>query len=383
MTGLHTGARLLLLTVLLSLPVPGTTAEDKHRELEQLRTRIRDAVTEKKRLESDIGKARDDLRRKELALAEANGRLAELRLAIAEKRTRLEALTTESANDTGTLAAERDRLARILRAHYAMGRQQRLKLALNLDDPERFGRLLTFHDMVARARTEQVSAAGRRLQNTTLIAENIRLETEKLEFLEAEQRRLIDNIDQLREARKQTVAALSSELKEQNQALRELRADKRALEKLLYSLPAVAEPAVQSAPSAGYGLAAAKGRLPWPTAGRVTRSFTDRPNNDSELPPHGVLIEAAAGTAVHAIGGGRVRFADWFQGFGLLLIIDHGGGYMSLYGHNQSLNKKSGDNVQEGEVIAAVGDSGGQQASGLYFAIRHNGKPLDPAQWCR
>jgi septal ring factor EnvC (AmiA/AmiB activator) len=373
----------LLVAVLLLLGFPFTAAEDaKRKELDDLRTRIRDTVTDRQRLQSDADNAKTDLRTQELALAEAERRLTEIRQTIIEKYKRLEAVTEQSTTELSALASERERLAQLLRAHYALGREDSLKLVLSQEDPQRLSRILTYHDLHTRARVQQVAAAGKRLRDSALIAESTRLEMEKLQYLENEQGALVEKVRRLRAAREQTIAAIAGKISERNRALEQLREDKRALEKLLYSLPGDAVGTAPSVPG-GKGIKDQKGELAWPTTGHVVREFDDTASTDSELPLHGVLIEASPGSSVRAVSDGRVAFADWFQGFGLLLIIDHGDDYISLYGHNQSLARKAGDSVKRGEVIATVGDSGGQQRSGLYFAIRHRGKPLDPVLWCR
>ena len=136
-----------------------------------------------------------------------------------------------------------------------------------------------------------------------------------------------------------------------------------------------------SVPSPGGTFAQARGKLPWPVDGRLLARF-GTPRSDSRLKWDGVLIGAPAGTRVRAIHDGRVVFADWLRGAGLLLIVDHGGGYLSLYGHNQSLLKGAGERVRAGEAIATVGSSGGQDSPALYFAIRQQGQPSDPLRWC-
>ncbi len=140
-----------------------------------------------------------------------------------------------------------------------------------------------------------------------------------------------------------------------------------------------------SSDGANYGgaFSAARGKLPWPVNGRLLARFGDARGSDARAKWDGVMISANPGTQVRAVHGGRVVFADWLRGAGLLVILDHGNGYLSLYGHNQSLLKSAGDIVKAGEAISTVGDSGGQDAAGLYFAIRQQGRPTDPSQWCR
>ena len=142
-------------------------------------------------------------------------------------------------------------------------------------------------------------------------------------------------------------------------------------------------PLVTAGASVGGPFAQARGKLPWPVNGRLIARYGTPRGGDARTTWDGVLIDAAAGSQVRAIHGGRVVFADWLRGAGLLVILDHGNGYLSLYGHNQSLLKDAGDVVKPGEAIATVGNSGGQEDAALYFAIRQQGRAIDPAQWCR
>ncbi len=371
------------LLVLLCLARPALPQENAERaELEDLRSRIRDTVNEKKRLKVDATAALNDLRKQELELAAASEQLASLRARIKDRQTRLQQLIAEGERNSAALDSERTYLARIVRSHYAAGREEGIRLILGQDDPARLSRVLAYHEYFVRTRLQRVAASASKLRNTALIAENTRLETEKLLSLESEQAGMIAEIERLRAERRQTLAALQERISESDDTLNSLRASKRELEKLLYSLPAESGPA--TVPSGAQpALNGLRGKLPWPTAGKVVNNFTAADAEASGLHHHGVYIEAAAGSPVRAISAGRVRFADWFQGFGLLVIVDHGEGYLSLYGHNQSLGTQAGATVLAGQQIARVGDSGGQRASGLYFGIRHNGEPVDPAKWCR
>jgi murein hydrolase activator len=380
------------LAALLALTLsPAATAADPSREdIDSLRTQIRQTVKSRKQLQADYQQAQQDLQQQELELAAATRRLTELRDQSAASQQRMKELTQRSDVELNALNTQRDWLARILRAQYLSGEEDAIKLLLRQDDPARVQRILSYHEIVTRKRMQSVAVAAKSLNDTRLVAENVRLESERLRSLTAQQARTIEQIKTLRAAREKTIATLNTQIAETNQSLEKLRADKRALEKLLYSLPS--SPAASSTParegevatappSSGSGLQAKKGKLPWPVKGKLSNPFTDAGGGAERH--HGVYIAADAGLPVDAIEGGIVRFADWFQGFGLLVIIDHGDGFISLYGHNQSLGTKSGDSVKAGQVIAQVGNSGGQGKSGLYFAIRHNGKPLDPSDWCR
>ena len=180
---------------------------------------------------------------------------------------------------------------------------------------------------------------------------------------------------------KALIAQQEAEKKRQREAELAATTDAPAPRKPAHAAPG---PLVSSAgESFGGPFASARGKLPWPVDGRLLARFGETRGDDSRSKWDGVMISAAAGSQVHAVHGGRVVFADWLRGAGLLVILDHGNGFLSLYGHNQTLLKSAGDVVKAGESISTVGNSGGQDTPALYFAIRQQGHPSDPAQWCR
>ena len=176
------------------------------------------------------------------------------------------------------------------------------------------------------------------------------------------------------------LAGLVSELQTADQELARLQADQAQLRQLLLEIQQALADIPDEAPGAE-PFVQRKGRLPWPSRGRIAAAFASPKLGGMSW--DGVMISAQPGEAVQAVHHGRVAFADWLRGFGLLLILDHGDGWMTLYGHNQSLFKEVGDWVEAGEPLALVGNSGGRQASGVYFGIRHQGKAVDPGRWCR
>jgi septal ring factor EnvC (AmiA/AmiB activator) len=183
-----------------------------------------------------------------------------------------------------------------------------------------------------------------------------------------------------RRQRKELLAELGKKIKNQENTLTDLETSRGRIENLLKSLGELLAD-IPTSPSETRPFVSLKGKLPWPVNGPFMGSF-GQPKNYGNLKWNGVLIQAELGTPVHVVSHGRVAFADWLQGFGFIIIIDHGEGYMSLYGHNESLFKQTGDWVQANEVIATAGDSGGQLLTGVYFEIRSRGKPVDPSKWC-
>ncbi|MCM2320655.1 MAG: murein hydrolase activator EnvC [Pseudomonas sp.] len=320
--------------------------------------------------------------------------------------------------------AEQQKLIAIqIRAAHQSGGQEYLKLLLNQQRPEQFSRNLTYHDYLSRARSEQLASYNDTLRQLHSVEADLATQHALLagQQLELQDRR--SALDKVRDERRSALAKLNSELgdgdrqlksrqREQAQLAKVLKtieetlarqareaeqarqlAEQRAREDAERRLAAASDsgrsstassgPLVSSnAPAVDGPFAKARGQLPWPVDGRLLARF-GTPRGDARLKWDGVLIGAAAGTRVRAIHAGRVVFADWLRGAGMLLIVDHGGGYLSLYGHNQTLLKAAGDQVKAGEAIATVGSSGGQDTPALYFAIRQQGQPSDPLRWCR
>lgn len=391
------GAALLTVTSSLLLALaPARGEEGKADELKALRERIDRIESDRKHTEEEIGAASAALREQDLAIAAAGGRLREIEQGIAARTASLRDLAARHDATRAHLAGHRQDLARGLRAAYLSGRRDTLKLLLNQEDPQRLGRILAYHSYVNRARVAQIDAIKADLAEIDGLTQAIKLETDKLRELHAEQEQGLRTFEGLRSARSQVVQRLKARAGSQQQELLALRADETGLQKLIESLREKrqreaaedgASPSLDkldTGPSRRLrtGFARLKGKLKWPLRGRIGRKF-GQSNGDAELTSRGVFIEAGAGTEVHAVSGGRVVFADWLQSLGLLIIVDHDDGYMSLYGHNQSLGKGTGEAVKAGEVVAVSGDSGGIESPGLYFEIRHNGAPMNPAQWCR
>jgi septal ring factor EnvC (AmiA/AmiB activator) len=286
------------------------------------------------------------------------------------------------------LQHQRVALAGQIRAAYAIGQQEYLKILLNQQDPAAVTRTLTYYDYFNQARLKRIRHIDSRLTALRQVEEKIHGKTRQLEKNQAEQRSEKAQLEQTRDRRQQVLAKLNRQITVKGERLSQLLADERRLQHLLDRLaqaPTLAPDELQEQPSEQSERTAfrqLRGRLPWPSQGRLLNRYGSS-RKVGKLKWQGVTIKAPEGTEVRAVSHGRVAFSDWLRGFGLLIIIDHGDGYMSLYGGNQSLFKEVGDWVEAGEVIASVGNSGGHQEAALYFEIRHNGKPSNPLKWCR
>lgn len=275
---------------------------------------------------------------------------------------------------------QQDMIGKQIRAAYEIGSQEYLKVVLNQEDPNQLSRMLTYYDYFNRARAAQIDrfkATILSLEDVKqqIIAQNRQLETDRV-ALDAERASLVT----VQAEKANTLKALNQEIATTGTEIELRIKDRERLEALLERITA----SIVNLPTPldTVPFADRKGKLLLPVAGTVTARFGS-PRNDGKLRWNGVFLEAALGEPVSAVHYGRVVFSDWLRGFGLLLIIDHGGGFMSLYGHNQVLYREAGDWVVAGDTIATVGTSGGQARPGLYFEIRQAGAPADPQQWCQ
>ncbi len=296
------------------------------------------------------------------------------------QRRRLATLEVDQHKAADRLERERAVLARQLRGAYLQGRQGRLQLWLKQEDPAQAGRAATYYDYFYRARAAQVAAVRDAASALDATAMALQTEAAALSAVQAEAAAERGELEAQRATRRAAAAALAVRLREQGQTLEGLRRDEAQLQRLLEALREALVGIPDDQPDSP-PFTARRGELPWPAAGELAARFGE-PRTAGPV-WDGVLITAPAGTEVRAVHRGRVAFAEWLRGFGLLLILDHGDGYMSLYGHNDSLLKETGEWVEAGEPVGVVGSSGGRDDTGVYFAIRHRGRALDPSAWCR
>ncbi len=371
---------LLLLVLLLPAPTwaqePGR-ARIKEQELAEVRARIeelRESIERQTRrrdelsaglaeAEREIGRVRLNLDRIETERRASRARLADIERRQAERRRALE--------------GEKERLARQVRAAYTSGRQERIKLLLNQEDPAELGRLLVYYGYLGRARGENIGQVRDQIEALATLGREEADEQARLEKLAADERAQLERLDASRAERRRLVAAIESEIAARGDEIARLRRQEEELTRLIAELSAIlADYPINSEEP----FSRLKGRLTWPVAGRLIQDY-GQPRGNGGLQWNGVLIAAPSGREVRAVYHGRVAYADWLPGLGLLIVVDHGEGYLSLYGHNESLLKSAGDWVAPGDVLATVGQSGGQATPALYFEIRKGRDPVDPGSW--
>ncbi len=354
--------------------------EARARELERLQQRLEALRHERDTMRSRFDRDQQALREVERRIGRTVRELRRLERQLAAQRRKLAGLRREKRTLEKRLATQRELLARQIRAAWMIGKQEYLKLLLNQEDPARLGRVMTYYRYFNAARSRRIDAVRETLDELARLAESLKTETARLETLRTQTLKRQQALRADRNQRRKVVARLKAELQDRERAIARLQENERHLRQVLEAIETSLTDLLAEDGMAR-PFASLRGRLPWPVEGKV-RNLYGKTRQRSDLKWNGVLIQAREGRTVRAIARGRVAYADWLRGYGLLIILDHGDGYMSLYGQNQSLFKEVGDWVEAGEPIAAVGRSGGRDQSALYFEIRVNGKPANPVRWC-
>ena len=403
-------ASALLLAASPVLDAAAQSSRETERRLERVRKELRDVAAERRRLEGERGAAARELRQVDERVASSSKALAETRARLAEEHAALERLQARRRELDATVATRRTELAALLRAAYTIGDDAALKLMLAQDRVADAGRLLVYHRYLQQQRSERIATLQAEMVELDGIEARIQDRRAALEAAQTEQRAQLAQVEADRQRRAEAMKGLESRFNDRSAREKALGSDARSLERVLAQLreaarraeaerraAAAAERARQAREARDSGTAATSrpaprprpqvatapapqvGGLGWPVSGSLLTAYGGRlPDGRSST---GVLIGAPAGTPVKAVADGTVVFAEWMTGYGMLLIVDHGNGYMSLYAHNDALLKNAGDRVTRGETLASVGNSGGQGRSGLYFELRQGGKPVNPATW--
>ncbi|MEG2133419.1 murein hydrolase activator EnvC family protein [Pseudomonas sp.] len=422
----------VLIVLAMSCLLSPAFADERAQTQQQLDATRQDIAELKKmlgQLQQEKSGVQKDLRSTETDIGKLEKQVEALQQELKKTEGELERLDHEKKKLQSARVEQQRLIAIQARSAYQNGREEYLKLLLNQQNPEKFARTLTYYDYLSQARMAQLRSFNETLRQLANVEQDISLQQAQLLAQQGNLDAQRQELEKVRSERQQVLAKLNSDVKARDQKLQAREQDQADLSKVLKTIEetlarqareaeaarqkallaaqeaekqrqrdalaasstttpskpkALAGPLVSSnGETFGGAFSSARGKLPWPVNGRLLARFGETRGGDSRAKWDGVMISASAGSQVRAVHGGRVVFADWLRGAGLLVILDHGNGYLSLYGHNQSLLKSAGDVVKAGEAISTVGDSGGQNSSGLYFAIRQQGRPSDPAQWCR
>jgi murein hydrolase activator len=365
-----------------SLALPATQPEADTRKTEAQLQAVKSEIERVSRQVSEEQVERDrlsrELRTAEVSVGKARENLDGVRRGRAERASKRSTLAAEKRAVEADLAQNRSALAGQLRAAYLIGREEPLKLLLNQKDPERAGRMFAYYSYFGRARAEQIHGIENDVQAIAALDEQVQAEDTKLAELERQQRADLLELEQAREKRSGVLASLTAESNSHAQSLERLKSQQGGLEKLLREL----RRAIEKFPiDNNDAFAHLRGKLAWPVGGKLVARFGEPRAGGVKW--DGVLVATERGAPVRAVYGGRVIYADWLPGLGLLAIVDHGEGYMSLYGHNERLYKAVGERVSAGDTVGSAGDSGGSNRPELYFEIRKGGKAVDPRPWFR
>lgn len=407
-------------------------------ELQSLRTQIDSLQKELQQNEANKAQASDALKQSERAISEANRLLDELSSAHAETQSQLQFYKNQLATKRRQTLDSQQQLAKLLRNQYKQGNvSNSARLLLSNGNPADAARQLKYYQYIARAQAQTLARLQREVGELNALVAEITDREQQLARIRSQKTAQKSELQQQQQNRQQVLQKLSSEISAQRNQISRLRDDEKRLANLIDRLNKLieqrqraeqqrqraariaaqkaaarqekltrAEKARQQADSkisrneprttpppqppspneiessSAAGFVSLRGKLRQPVSGEIVNRFGS-PRAEGAGSWKGVFVRTHGGEEIHAIAGGQIVFADWLRGFGNLIIVDHGGGYMSLYGHNEALLKQVGTQIKAGETIARAGNSGGNAETGLYFEIRHRGAPLDPAQWVR
>lgn len=360
---------------------PASFADDSTKnqaQLKQLDSEMKQLKQLLKGFKSQRSELQNELRSSEINIGDLQKQIRITQNQLNKEQGELSQLQTRRKTLQSNKRKQQKIIEQQILSAFQIGQQKKLKVLLNQEQPEKLSRALSYYDYFNRARAEQIEDYADIISELDLVEPAIEQKTDTLKRarkqLKGEHRQLLRN----KSSRERSLAKINTRIKDKDQHLKKLNKDRLELERLVEAVEQTI--ANISIPSDYHPFSQLKGKLPWPIAGKPSNNFGSQ-RSGSKLRWQGITIPARTGSNIKAIHHGRVVFADWLRGSGLLIIIDHGDGYMSLYAHNQSLFSETGDWVSAGETIATIGNSGGQQQSGLYFEIRHNGKPTNPRRW--
>ena len=378
-TPLCSPGKIAYLFVALLLALPASHAADKQAEqLETLRKQITEVQRDQGLNQQQQKTLNQQLKKFASQIDDLGSTIAQLQKSRRTEQARIIALEGSQAELQQRLRKHKKLLGHLARRAYLNGQQEYLKLLLNQQDPADIQRMLGYYRYLQQAQVTEI----------TEVKETILQLHETQQQLAATKQAVANTLKKIQQQK----STLASQQKKQRAVLSQLMADfqdnesqlvtMRKNESRLAKLVEQLQKNLDDIPeTAGQSFTSARGTLEWPAAGKLKHRFGEK-KPQSEMRWQGVLIDTPVDSQVHAVHAGRIAFADWLRGFGLLVIIDHGDDYMTIYGHNQAIQRDSGSWVEQGEVIASAGTGGNETESGLYFEIRHRGKPTNPAKWC-
>ena len=398
----------VLLAVACTAPASAQTSSDAQRKLDQAQRELKSVAAERRRIEGQRGSASKELRALDEKLGRSSRELHDVESQLVQQRQQLTKLQQRRDTLQSSLGAQRRELASLLRSAYTIGPAAPLKLMLAQDSVATAARLLIWHRYLQGARARRIAELSLELQELESVEQRIASEQQALDVTRERHRTQLGQLQGDRKSHAQEVAQLDARYQDKRSREQALGNDVAGLKKLLSQLRAAAAraeaerkaTAARAARAARDARAAGKpapptakplvvasaaplrvGGLGWPLSGSLLAGYGGKlPDGGGSS---GLLIGAPAGTTVKAVADGTVVFSDWMNGYGLILIVDHGNGYMSLYAHNEALLRDAGDRVKRGDAVSRVGNSGSAGATALYFELRRNGDPVNPDAWLK
>ena len=369
----------VLLLVSAAAPAADEDTRANAEQLERVRARI-DALQqtlEHDRTQQD--QLRSQLEDSEKRWQELSFQVADLRKQIAEQTTLRHRTENQLREAQAQLDRHRDALARQVRAAYVIGQRGQTQIVLNQDKSQRLARVITYYDYLNRARVARIEKILDQRKALEQLAAKLRQQTAELEATRSRQQGTLTALDAVRAEREDMMGRLHTRIEGEQEQLRRLKEDERELSSLLKEIHA----ALRDVPAnlGSQPFAKLKGKLPWPSGGhRLLARFGD-PKAGGRMRWNGLWIAGSEGDAVKAVARGRVAYVGWMHAYGLIVVLEHEGGYYSLYGHNQGVTVSMGDWVQSGDVISSVGATGGHDRNGVYFELRKGTDPVNPRPW--
>jgi septal ring factor EnvC (AmiA/AmiB activator) len=370
--------RIVLLFSLLVGQLIQISWADEQDDLAKLQQEIKKLQSWLKETEPEHDKLNQQLRLSDEKIGKTAKKIEENREKLNQERTRLKKLKAEQSQLRILKAEQKKQLAKQITGAQKLGNQGSIKVLLNQDDPQQISRMLKYYEYFNQARMESIQTLIENLKRLNNIESEILVQQNQLIKTE---KSLLDKNKKLnneKQKHKKLLTSLELQRKQKSNDLSQKQQDRKRLQELITEVATLLDNSARKEDARP--IRSLKGKLPRPSKGKIVKAFGNQ-NSQARNRWQGWLIKGFEGSNITAIHHGRVVFSDWLRGFGLLLILDHGNGYLSLYARNQSLLKSVGDWVYQGEHIATLGASGGFKEPRLYFEIRHNGIPQDPAVW--
>ncbi len=367
----------LLLGIALMMPAGAFAQEKEKAQLAELQAELKARQQKLAESQASAEELEAVLKESEVQIGRVASSLNQTENALQTNRAEQKTLEAEQSELKTAILQQQSLLASQLRSAFMAGHYDYAKMLFYQDDARTFERVLTYYQYVSKARQQEITKFRDNVERLEAVTAQLEQKASELEALLAEQQQQRAVLVARQDDRKQTLNRLNATIRSESAQVEKLQANELSLMRAIEEAQRRAEQANITLE----GLAQGKGQLQLPAKGRVRKLFGQR--RQGQVKWKGIVIEGDEGSAVQAVSNGRILYADWLKGFGLVTIIDHGQGYMSVYGHNQALLKQAGDTVSRGETIALVGQSGGQSFPNLYFEIRHKGKALNPSSWLR